>query len=70
MGYQTDFSPKDYLSRRIIYYKKKRGKVKGLIKHKALIQKHGKIKLEAIVKARVSEIEEMIKEYEKAENKL
>ncbi len=65
MGWQTDQPVDNYLKRRVIYYKKKRESIKGLIKDSGFIEKYGKKKLEKMINERVININKRIEEYEK-----
>lgn len=65
MSWETDQPPLNYLKRRIKYYKKKRGEVRGFIKSEFFIQQYGgKRKLKKLIAKRIYQIEDRIKEYE------
>lgn len=67
MAWETDQPPINYLMRRIKYYKKKRGEVRGFINSDFFIRQYGgKRKLKKLIAARVLQIEQRIKEYEQA----
>lgn len=70
MSWNTDQTPLNYLKRRIIYLKKKRGKVRGLAKKEVLIKKYGKATLKKITVIQVLKIEKRIRQFEKAVKKL
>lgn len=66
MSYPTDHNPIEYLKRRIIYYKKKRGMIRNIHKDKFFVQQYGLKKLKSIQKEGLASIENRITEYEKA----
>lgn len=71
MAYKTDYSPVDYLRRRIIYYKKQSGVIRNLIKKKILIERYGgKQNLKNFITIRIKAIENRMIEYEAAIKKL
>lgn len=70
MEWETDQPPINYLKRRIVYYKKKRGHTRNLINSQLLIKKYGKLKLFFLIASSVDSIEKRIKEFEKAIKKL
>lgn len=65
--WQTDQPVIGYLTRRIKYYKKKRGSIKAIINDPFFIERYGgKKAVKQIVAERVSEYEARITEYETA----
>jgi hypothetical protein len=70
MGWNTDQAPLNYLRRRVIYLKKKRGYTRNLIKDELLLAKYGSEKLTLLVAHAVQNIERRIKQFEKAIKKL
>lgn len=66
MGFQTDFSPVDYLKRRVAYYKKQLSRAKVLIKDENMRKKYGAKKLKEIMKLSSKRINDRIQEYEDA----
>ena len=69
MGWETDQPPVNYLRRRVVYYKKKRGKVRKLVHSENLKKEYGR-NLPSIISAVVKGIEKRIREYERAIKKL
>jgi prefoldin subunit 5 len=70
MAYQIHFSPIDYLQRRIVYYKKLRGKMTNCLKDGFMLKKYGKEELEKMIAKRIKQIDLMIEEYNYAIQKL
>lgn len=75
MSYQTDYSPVDYLKRRVIYYKKQRGRFRNFINKPDkisthLISKYGMPYVLDQYEKRFAQVEGMIKEYEQAITRL
>lgn len=71
MGWETDLPPINYLKRRIIYYKKKRGAVKNMIKDEWMVNRYGGIEeFQKLIDTRILNIEKRIKEFEGAVKKL
>jgi hypothetical protein len=70
MSWETDLSPIDYLKRRIIYYRKKRGNVRNMHKDEYWLQQYGLKRVKEIQKLAIERIEKRIGEYEKAIKKL
>lgn len=67
MGWETDQPPINYLKRRVIYYKKKRGSYRGIRGNSDYYFEYGgKAKFQKLVDDRIFWTEERIKEYEKA----
>jgi hypothetical protein len=62
MAWQTDQPPLEYLKRRVIYYKKKRGYSRKWIKDKGMIKRYGK----KAIQTAIDRIESRIKEFEQA----
>lgn len=66
MGWDYDRPPLEYLQRRIVYYKKKKGVVNGLAKNEFLIKKYRKRQLKKIIAQRIQEIDSRIVEFTEA----
>lgn len=70
MAWNTDHPPINYLRRRIVYYKKKRGEARGWPKDEWFIQKHGVEAMRRASERRIAHLEKRIRQYEKAILKL
>lgn len=70
MANETDFPPIEYLQRRIIYYKKRRGAIRNWPNDEYFVKRYGKRKITSLSKSAVERIEGRIKEYEDAIQKL
>ncbi len=68
--WNTDQPPLEYLSRRVIYYKKKKSGLKKMLKSGFLLEKYGKRELSKIIEDRRKQIENRIEEFNKAILKL
>lgn len=67
MGWETDQPPINYLKRRVVYYKKKRGSMNGMRNDTTLFEAYGgEKKFQKIVDRRIFWIEQRIKEFEVA----
>lgn len=67
MGWETDQPPINYLKRRIIYYKKKRGLYRGMRNDESHYSSFGgKKNYHRLIDKRIFWIEQRIKEYEEA----
>lgn len=66
MGYQTDFSPIEYLQRRVIYYKKLRGNARNWHTDEYFIQRYGIKGIKKQAKIAIERYEKRIEEYGKA----
>lgn len=71
MGWETDQPPINYLKRRIIYYKKKRGSFIAMRSDSTYFNDYGgQNRFQKLVDRRIFWIEQRIKEYEDAIKKL
>lgn len=65
MAHQTHFSPIDYLDRRVQYYQKLRKRLAHSVNDPWMIEQHGKEELETLIAKRLTEIDSMIKAYDR-----